>query len=118
MYHYRARVHPIPLPTKFKVLAKISVLVINQVPVFLSVALLQVHLHIKRHLMKDLPESEDDIAQWCKDIFVEKVVILKFVLYDEIEKYVLCSCCNCAFFFGGQNIWTSLKRDYFSHFGS
>ncbi|KAL5538749.1 hypothetical protein UlMin_044423 [Ulmus minor] len=35
-----------------------------------------VHLHIKRHLMKDLPESEDDIAQWCKDLFVEKDKLL------------------------------------------
>ncbi|KAL5545584.1 hypothetical protein UlMin_005271 [Ulmus minor] len=35
-----------------------------------------VHVHIKRHLMKDLPESEDDIAQWCKDLFVEKDKLL------------------------------------------
>lgn len=31
-----------------------------------------VHVHLKRHLMKDLPESDDDIAQWCRDIFIAK----------------------------------------------
>jgi hypothetical protein len=36
-------------------------------------SLLQLHVHIKRHLMKDLPESDDAVAQWCKDIFVAKV---------------------------------------------
>lgn len=35
---------------------------------------MQVQVHIKRHLMKELPESEDAVAQWCKDIFVAKVV--------------------------------------------
>ncbi|GFP89673.1 1-acyl-sn-glycerol-3-phosphate acyltransferase 2 [Phtheirospermum japonicum] len=33
-----------------------------------------VHVHLKRHLMKDLPESNDAVAQWCKDVFVAKVV--------------------------------------------
>lgn len=33
----------------------------------------QVHVHIKRHMMSELPESDDAIAQWCKDIFVAKV---------------------------------------------
>lgn len=31
-----------------------------------------VHVHIKRHLMKDLPETDDSVAQWCKDVFVVK----------------------------------------------
>ncbi|GAB4843835.1 1-acyl-sn-glycerol-3-phosphate acyltransferase 2 [Ancistrocladus abbreviatus] len=35
-----------------------------------------VHVHIKRHLMKDLPESDDDVAQWCRDIFVAKDALL------------------------------------------
>nr|GMD47941.1 1-acyl-sn-glycerol-3-phosphate acyltransferase 2 [Ipomoea batatas] len=26
-----------------------------------------------RHLMSDLPENDEAIAQWCKDIFVAKV---------------------------------------------
>ncbi|XP_076905848.1 1-acyl-sn-glycerol-3-phosphate acyltransferase 2-like [Bidens hawaiensis] len=30
------------------------------------------HIRVKRHLMKDLPETEEGIAQWCKDIFVVK----------------------------------------------
>ena len=35
-------------------------------------------MHIKRHLMKDLPESDDAVAQWCKDTFVAKVFTRKF----------------------------------------
>ncbi|KAJ0699805.1 putative 1-acylglycerol-3-phosphate O-acyltransferase [Helianthus annuus] len=27
---------------------------------------------IKRHLMKDLPETDEAVAQWCKDLFVAK----------------------------------------------
>ncbi|XP_023891361.1 1-acyl-sn-glycerol-3-phosphate acyltransferase 2 [Quercus suber] len=34
------------------------------------------HVHIKRHLMKDLPETDDAVAQWCKDIFVAKDALL------------------------------------------
>lgn len=30
-------------------------------------------MHLKRHEMKDLPENDDAIAQWCRDIFVAKV---------------------------------------------
>ncbi|XP_057982424.1 1-acyl-sn-glycerol-3-phosphate acyltransferase 2 isoform X2 [Malania oleifera] len=35
-----------------------------------------VHVHIKRHLMKELPETEDAVAQWCRDIFVAKDELL------------------------------------------
>ncbi|XP_044468180.1 1-acyl-sn-glycerol-3-phosphate acyltransferase 2-like isoform X2 [Mangifera indica] len=35
-----------------------------------------VHVHIKRHLMKELPESDDAVAQWCKDVFVAKDSLL------------------------------------------
>ncbi|KAG5252859.1 1-acyl-sn-glycerol-3-phosphate acyltransferase [Salix suchowensis] len=35
-----------------------------------------VHIHIKRHLMKELPETDDGIAQWCKDVFVAKDALL------------------------------------------
>lgn len=45
-----------------------------------SVTLLQVHVHLKRHLMKELPEAEDDVAQWCRDIFVAKVCNIQLVL--------------------------------------
>ncbi|KAL1821058.1 hypothetical protein ACET3Z_015927 [Daucus carota] len=31
-----------------------------------------VHIHLKRHLMSDLPKSDDSVAQWCKDAFVVK----------------------------------------------
>lgn len=45
-------------------------------PTFLA-GLMQVHVHIKRHLMKELPEDEDAVAQWCKDLFVAKVVAVE-----------------------------------------
>ncbi|XP_031129006.1 1-acyl-sn-glycerol-3-phosphate acyltransferase 2-like [Ipomoea triloba] len=35
-----------------------------------------VHIHLKRHMMKDLPENDDDIAQWCRDVFVAKDKLL------------------------------------------
>ncbi|KAM7271680.1 hypothetical protein ACFE04_030894 [Oxalis oulophora] len=35
-----------------------------------------VHVHLKRHSMKDLPETEDAVAQWCKDVFVVKDALL------------------------------------------
>ncbi|KAL1554625.1 1-acyl-sn-glycerol-3-phosphate acyltransferase 2 [Salvia divinorum] len=35
-----------------------------------------VHVHLKRHLMKDLPETDEAVAQWCKDAFVAKDKLL------------------------------------------
>lgn len=35
-----------------------------------------VHVHAKRHLMKDLPETDEAVAQWCKDAFVAKDKLL------------------------------------------
>ncbi|XP_043693108.1 1-acyl-sn-glycerol-3-phosphate acyltransferase 2-like isoform X2 [Telopea speciosissima] len=35
-----------------------------------------VHVHIKRHLMKELPETNDAVAQWCRDLFVAKDALL------------------------------------------
>uniref|UniRef100_A0A7N0ZSL2 1-acylglycerol-3-phosphate O-acyltransferase n=1 Tax=Kalanchoe fedtschenkoi TaxID=63787 RepID=A0A7N0ZSL2_KALFE len=35
-----------------------------------------VHVHIKRVQMQELPESEDAIAQWCKEAFMEKDALL------------------------------------------
>ncbi|KAJ8460545.1 hypothetical protein OPV22_033471 [Ensete ventricosum] len=35
-----------------------------------------VHVHIKRHAMTDLPETDDGIAQWCRDMFVAKDALL------------------------------------------
>ncbi|KAB2098013.1 hypothetical protein ES319_A01G208800v1 [Gossypium barbadense] len=37
---------------------------------------LKVHVHIKRCLMKELPEMDEAVAQWCKDLFVEKDKLL------------------------------------------
>ncbi|KAL0404938.1 UNVERIFIED_CONTAM: 1-acyl-sn-glycerol-3-phosphate acyltransferase 2 [Sesamum radiatum] len=36
----------------------------------------KVHVHLKRHLMKDLPETDEAVAQWCKDAFVAKDKLL------------------------------------------
>lgn len=42
-----------------------------------------IQVSVKRHLMKDLPESEEAIAQWCKDIFVVKDKLLdKHIVED------------------------------------
>ncbi|KMZ74557.1 1-Acylglycerol-3-Phosphate Acyltransferase [Zostera marina] len=35
-----------------------------------------VHVYMKRHVMKDLPESDEGVAKWCKDIFVAKDSLL------------------------------------------
>ncbi|KAK6779016.1 hypothetical protein RDI58_025734 [Solanum bulbocastanum] len=35
-----------------------------------------VHVHIKRHEMKDLPENDEATAQWCRDIFLAKDKLL------------------------------------------
>ncbi|TYH32117.1 hypothetical protein ES288_A01G225900v1 [Gossypium darwinii] len=35
-----------------------------------------VHVHIKRCLMKELPEMDEAVAQWCKDLFMEKDKLL------------------------------------------
>jgi lysophosphatidic acid acyltransferase/lysophosphatidylinositol acyltransferase len=34
------------------------------------------HVHLKRHIMVELPESEEAVSQWCKDIFVAKDTLL------------------------------------------
>ncbi|KAK1313899.1 1-acyl-sn-glycerol-3-phosphate acyltransferase PLS1 [Acorus calamus] len=36
-----------------------------------------IHVHIKRHSMAELPETDDGVAQWCKDKFVEKDALLQ-----------------------------------------
>lgn len=44
-------------------------------------------MHIKRHVMKDLPESDDAVAQWCKDAFVAKVVSIH-VMHSFISRHL------------------------------
>ncbi|KAG5590952.1 hypothetical protein H5410_041466 [Solanum commersonii] len=34
----------------------------------------KVHVYLKQHEMKDLPENDDAIAQWCRDIYVAKLL--------------------------------------------
>ncbi|KAI5392707.1 1-acyl-sn-glycerol-3-phosphate acyltransferase 2 [Lathyrus oleraceus] len=42
-----------------------------------------VQVHIKRHLMKELPETDEAVAQWCKDIFVAKDALLDKHIADD-----------------------------------
>ncbi|KAL7185215.1 hypothetical protein ACSBR2_027193 [Camellia fascicularis] len=42
------------------------------------------HVHLKRHLMKDLPETDDAVAQWCRDMFVAKDKLLDKHIADDI----------------------------------
>ncbi|KAK9682992.1 hypothetical protein RND81_10G111200 [Saponaria officinalis] len=35
-----------------------------------------VHVHITRHKFKDLPETDEAVAQWCRDAFVAKDALL------------------------------------------
>uniref|UniRef100_A0A5B7AHZ5 1-acylglycerol-3-phosphate O-acyltransferase n=1 Tax=Davidia involucrata TaxID=16924 RepID=A0A5B7AHZ5_DAVIN len=49
-----------------------------------------VHVHLKRHLMKDLPETDDAVAQWCKDVFVAKDKLLdKHIAEDTFSDQAL-----------------------------
>ncbi|KAJ0657331.1 putative 1-acylglycerol-3-phosphate O-acyltransferase [Helianthus annuus] len=52
-----------------------------------------VHVHIKRHLICELPETDSGIKQWCRDRFVEKVVIFWswLLLYGAIKFFEWCS---------------------------
>ncbi|XWS43171.1 hypothetical protein CRYUN_Cryun16bG0080000 [Craigia yunnanensis] len=45
-----------------------------------------VHVHIKRFLMKELPETDEAVAQWCRDLFVEKDKLLdKHIAEDTFD---------------------------------
>ncbi|XP_058072298.1 1-acyl-sn-glycerol-3-phosphate acyltransferase PLS1-like isoform X2 [Magnolia sinica] len=35
-----------------------------------------IHVHMKRHPMKELPQTDDAVAQWCRDLFVAKDALL------------------------------------------
>ncbi|KAJ0100082.1 hypothetical protein Patl1_20570 [Pistacia atlantica] len=43
-----------------------------------------VHVHLKRHAMKELPDSDDAVAQWCKDVFVAKMQGLSGVMFTKL----------------------------------
>ncbi|XWS43172.1 hypothetical protein CRYUN_Cryun16bG0080000 [Craigia yunnanensis] len=46
----------------------------------------KVHVHIKRFLMKELPETDEAVAQWCRDLFVEKDKLLdKHIAEDTFD---------------------------------
>ncbi|XP_050244779.1 1-acyl-sn-glycerol-3-phosphate acyltransferase 2 [Quercus robur] len=81
------------------------------------------HVHIKRHLMKDLPETDEAVAQWCKDIFVVKDALLdKHVAEDTfsdqelqdtgrpIKSLLVCTSWACLLIYGALKFlhWSSL----------
>ncbi|KAJ4815919.1 1-acyl-sn-glycerol-3-phosphate acyltransferase 3 [Rhynchospora pubera] len=35
-----------------------------------------VHVHMKRRAMSELPQTDDEVSQWCKDLFVAKDALL------------------------------------------
>ncbi|CAH2080606.1 unnamed protein product, partial [Thlaspi arvense] len=43
-----------------------------------------IHVHIKRHLMNELPETNSGISQWCKDMFVAKDALLEQHLHKGV----------------------------------
>ncbi|XP_028114843.1 1-acyl-sn-glycerol-3-phosphate acyltransferase 2-like isoform X3 [Camellia sinensis] len=80
------------------------------------------HVHLKRHLMKDLPETDDAVAQWCRDMFVAKDKLLdKHIAEDifseqeqdmgrPIKSLVVIISWGCLLIFGALKFfqWTSL----------
>ncbi|THF99517.1 hypothetical protein TEA_002969 [Camellia sinensis var. sinensis] len=83
---------------------------------------LLMHVHLKRHLMKDLPETDDAVAQWCRDMFVAKDKLLdKHIAEDifseqeqdmgrPIKSLVVIISWGCLLIFGALKFfqWTSL----------
>ncbi|KDP37345.1 hypothetical protein JCGZ_06799 [Jatropha curcas] len=82
-----------------------------------------VHVHLKRHLMKDLPELDEAVAQWCRDIFVAKDALLdKHIAEDSfsdqplqdisrpIKSLVVVTSWACMLIFGAWKFlqWSSL----------
>ncbi|XP_071706079.1 1-acyl-sn-glycerol-3-phosphate acyltransferase PLS1-like [Rutidosis leptorrhynchoides] len=49
-----------------------------------------VHVHIKRHLISELPENDSEIKQWCNDIFIEKDASLELHKFDNSFEKVQC----------------------------
>ncbi|KAK7345071.1 hypothetical protein VNO77_15472 [Canavalia gladiata] len=95
-----------------------------------------VHVHLKRHLMKDLPEEDDAVAQWCRDVFMAKDALLdKHVAEDKfsdeelqdtgrpIKSLVVVICWACVVVAGTIKflLWSSLLSSWkgvaFSAFG-
>ncbi|KAG6520059.1 hypothetical protein ZIOFF_017089 [Zingiber officinale] len=48
-----------------------------------------VHVHIKRYAATDLPETDDGLAQWCRDIFVAKAYFSSFMFSLEYIEFAL-----------------------------
>ncbi|GFY98256.1 nuclear RNA polymerase A1 [Actinidia rufa] len=85
-----------------------------------------VHVHLKRHLMKELPETDDDVAQWCKDVFVAKDKLLdKHIAEDTfgiqeqntgrpLKSLVVFISWACLLIFGALRFfhWTSLLSSW------
>ncbi|GMQ00759.1 hypothetical protein CsSME_00047698 [Camellia sinensis var. sinensis] len=52
------------------------------------------HVHVRRHLMNELPETNSGVAQWCRDMFVSKVMdedgeVLYFMAKIDMTAFVL-----------------------------
>ncbi|KAK9125964.1 hypothetical protein Scep_014810 [Stephania cephalantha] len=47
-----------------------------------------VHVHIKRHSMKELPETDDGVAQWCRDVFIAKACTMGLLFDDLLDKHL------------------------------
>nr|DAD42304.1 TPA_asm: hypothetical protein HUJ06_000534 [Nelumbo nucifera] len=86
-----------------------------------------VHVHIKRHLMKELPETDDDVAKWCRDVFVAKDALLDKHLADgtfsdqefqdtgrPIKSLLVVISWSCLLLFGAFKFfkWTSLLSSW------
>ncbi|XP_042491978.1 1-acyl-sn-glycerol-3-phosphate acyltransferase 2 isoform X2 [Macadamia integrifolia] len=86
-----------------------------------------IHVHIKRHLMKELPETDDAVAQWCRDIFVAKDALLDKHLAENtfgdeqlqdtgrpMKSLLVSICWSCILAFGAFKfiIWTSLLSSW------
>ncbi|KAK6941855.1 Phospholipid/glycerol acyltransferase [Dillenia turbinata] len=86
-----------------------------------------VHVHFKRHSMKDLPESDDAVAQWCRDIFVAKDALLDKHIADNtfgeenyrdtgrpLKSLVVVTCWSCLLILGTLKFlqWTSLLSSW------
>ncbi|KAG6632475.1 hypothetical protein I3843_13G142200 [Carya illinoinensis] len=88
----------------------------HAVPSLLSICNRQpseVKIHIKRYSMKELPESDASIAQWCRDRFVEKDAMLEKFQAEgrfgdqkipdagrSLKSLLVCITCTCTTYFG------------------
>ncbi|KAJ8762648.1 hypothetical protein K2173_010669 [Erythroxylum novogranatense] len=86
-----------------------------------------VHVNLKRYSMKDLPETDDDVAQWCRDLFIAKDALLDKHLAEDtfsgqelqdigrpIKSLVVVTSWACLLIFGALKLlqWSSLLSSW------